>query len=139
MAAPAAFTVVDDVATSWCGGDLAVWVTDSTTVDGTIIRCPATDPEPAALQRLDLALRLLGGQPHAQWCREAGDGVVVVIAWPLPARGLVLFTPGGGEPVAFLLVVGAAGGGADVWRFRWDAQPPGAAMDRARQLVAAIT
>lgn len=126
---------VDAVAAGPCGPTLAALVANASDVDGTPVRCPVTDPDAEALQRLDLALRMLPGQPVSQWCREAGEGTAVVRSWPLPARSVALHGRDGAV-LGMLLVTGRPQGDADVWRFRLDDTRPSTVLDRARRLLA---
>lgn len=125
----------DRVATSSAGEALARWVADAEQLDETPVRCVLAEQDPAALQRLDLALRMLHGQAVSQWCRPAGATTVVVRRWPLPARGIALHRARDEDASTLVLAVGRPDGCADVWRFRFD----GASCDlleRGRQLVA---
>lgn len=128
MAAPAApLAAVDDVAATACDDDLLALFADATRLGASRVRCPVTDGDAAARDRLDLALRMLRGQPRNHWCRPAGDGAAVVLRWPLPARGLALYPPACSGPTVLVLALGRAGGAPDVWRFRWhdDVPDPG--------------
>ncbi len=131
---------VDEVASATCDEQLVSLLTDGRLLADSPIRCATTDPDPAAQRRLDHTLRMLRSQPQTHWCRAAGHGTVVVLRWPLPARGIALFPADGGStagtgPTVLLLAVGRAGGGPDVWRFRWDDEPSRAVGARARALL----
>lgn len=126
---------VDTIMSGPCGATLAALVTDATDLGGAPVRCPVTDQDGDARRRLDLALRMLPGQTASQWCREAGDGTVVVRSWPLPARAVALHGQDGAV-LAMLLVTGRPQGAADVWRFRVDDTRQATVLDRARRLLA---
>lgn len=128
-----AMAAFDELTAGACGDALREWVTSGAALGDEPIRCPVGDEDPAARPRLDLALRMLHGQPSAQWCRPAGGDTAVVRRWPLPARGVALL-PAVGDAVTFVLAVGRPGGGADLWRFRFD-DPPCAVLDRGRELL----
>lgn len=140
MAVMTALAGLDEAATTWGGEQLAAWVRTGAGLGGRALRCPhdaAADvgaDVADARRRLDLALRVLRGQAEAHWCREAGDGAVaVVLAWPLPARGIALVADG--IPTTVVLGVGGPGGQADLWRFHLDR--PGDLTGRVRGLLAA--
>lgn len=139
MTAPAApLAAVDDVAATACDDELLALLTDGTRLGASPVRCPVTDADAAARRRLDLALRMLRGQPRNHWCRPLGDAAATVLCWPLPARGLVLYPPDRSGPTVLVLAVGRAGGAPDVWRFRWEGDPSPSADDlagRARALL----
>lgn len=121
MTAPTApLAAVDDVAATASDNDLLALFADGTRLGASPVRCPVTDADAAARHRLDLALRMLRGQPRNHWCRPVGDGAAVVLCWPLPARGIALCPAHGPGPTVLVLAVGRAGGVPDVWRFRWD-------------------
>ena len=128
-----AMTALDALASGPCGDALGRWVATGAALGDVPVRCVRSDDDAAARQRLDLALRMLHGQPAAQWCRPAGDGTVVVRRWPLPARGIALL-PGDEGAATFVLAVGRPRGAADLWRFRFDG-PPCDVLDRGRELL----
>lgn len=130
----AAITVFDDLASRECDEALRRWVASGARLGDDPVRCPVTDRDDAARQRLDLALRMLRRQPVTQWCRSAGEGAAVVRSWPLPARGLVLHDEDG-TATTLVLAVGRPQGHADVWRFCFDGQPCDV-LDRGRALLA---
>ncbi len=123
----------DALATGPCGEALGRWVATGSALGAEPVRCAVAEDDEVARQRLDLALRMLHGQPAAQWCRPAGDGTVVVRRWPLPARGIALL-PGEEAAATLVLAVGRPRGGADVWRFRFDG-PSCDVVDRGRELL----
>lgn len=123
----------DAVASGPCGASLAAWATAGTDLGETPIRCPVTESDEAARQRLDIALRMLPGQPVSQWCRQAGDVTAVVRSWPLPARAVSLYDEDGAV-TGMVLATGRPHGAADVWRFRFDGACT-TVLDRGRRLL----
>lgn len=131
---------VDEVASATSAEELVALLTAGTLLAASPIRCPVTDPDATARGRLDLALRTMRSQPAAHWCRPAGEATVVVLRWPLPARGIALFpaddgSRAGNDPAVLLLAVGRAGGQSDVWRFRRDPGPMSPVGARAHALL----
>ena len=124
----------DEVVVGHCGSTLTAWVLAGAWLDDEPVRCPVTSTDQAARARLDLALRMLRGQPMTQWCRALGDGAAVVRSWPLPARAVTVHDDDGAV-TAMVLAVGRSGGRADLWRCRVDV-PGVAVLDRALALVA---
>lgn len=127
-------TAVDDLAAGADGDVLRAWVTSGTELGAERVRCPVSEDDHAACQRLDLALRMLHAQEPSQWCRAVDATTVVVRRWPLPARGLVVYDADGSEPGVFVLAVGRAGGRGDAWRFRFDG-PTTSVLERGRELL----
>ena len=112
----------DDLVSGAPGDRLATWVAAGSSLATEPVRCPVTDGDGAASQRLDLALRMLRGQAPCQWCRPVDRGTVVVRRWPLPARAAVLYGEDDSDgALGLVLAVGRPHGAADVWRFRFGA------------------
>jgi hypothetical protein len=135
-AAGATLRAVDELLCAADADDLAAWISTGEQLAATPVRCAAGEGEPAARGRLDLALRMLPGQPVTHWCRAAGDAVAVVLAWPLPARGVAVYGPSGEDPELLVLAIGRAGDGVDLWRFRLDG-PDRSILRRGRALLPA--